>query len=77
MRAECRHRRESAESQRDYLAHVHAGLFGNRLISCNWGGLHSRFGGQWDDVAPSDRLAETGLESIYRARAKHWHQARS
>jgi hypothetical protein len=63
-------------SQRYYLAHLHVDLLGDRLISCYWGGLHSRLGGQWHDVVTSDRDAETRLEAIFRTRAKHGYQVR-
>jgi hypothetical protein len=40
------HRWENATRQRYYLTHVHVDLLGDRVISCYWGGLHSRLGGE-------------------------------
>jgi hypothetical protein len=71
------YRWENTARQRYYLAHVHVDLFGDQLISCYWGGLQSRLGGQWHDVALSERDAETRLEAIFRTRAKHGYHLRT
>ena len=65
---------ENDQRQRYYIVHVHVDLFDTPMVSCFWGGIGTRRGGQRHWVADSASGALAHVETIAKTRCKHGYR---
>lgn len=67
---------ENKKRARYYIAHAHVDLLGDRIVSCYWGGLHARLGGEQHQLVDSDLAAQALLADISKTRLQRGYEAR-